>query len=411
MNTGVASQRFVTWLVAVDRHPAADRQAALGRLRVPSRRQPDRTPRRRPRSEDRRGDEARRSARPDRDAPRSHHGVSPVARRRARDRGGVEEAGRARTSRSPPRSNASAAVGIEHEHRAAPDHVRPDRRRRARRRRARRLPHRPVHDRCELAPDARSARIRRAPRSRRSSIPRRRATPRSTPCARWSSTESPSVTRPSYRSPISSRPRSRSCSTPPGRRVARCRRPRRSSKTCSTVPIRARCAPNEWSRRSRRLRTRRRRSPAESSLRRRQRWDPDLRTMETVITALRTLPLVQSATLDEMFAGISNEQALGTDVQRRLVPGIPPPTPVDLRRLQLDREQARGVPRRRRRRRIRSSSKVRPRSAPTSPTTHLVRARRTPHSTRSTRRSTRSPPAYAPTRSASRSRRGAPTCR
>lgn len=58
------------------------------------------------------------------------------------------------------------------------------------------------------------------------------------------------------------------------------------------------------------------------------RWDPDLRTMETVIGALRTLPLVQSATLDELFAGISNEQVLGTDVQRRLVPAVPPATPV-----------------------------------------------------------------------------------
>ena len=37
------------------------------------------------------------------------------------------------------------------------------------------------------------------------------------------------------------------------------------------------------------------------------RWNPDLKTMETIVAALRTLPLVQSATLDDLFATISNE--------------------------------------------------------------------------------------------------------
>jgi hypothetical protein len=59
-----------------------------------------------------------------------------------------------------------------------------------------------------------------------------------------------------------------------------------------------------------------------------ERWNPDLRTMETVTAAIRTLPLVQSATLDELFATISNEQAFGTTVQRRLAPAVPALTPV-----------------------------------------------------------------------------------
>ncbi|MDQ1382735.1 MAG: hypothetical protein QOG65_114 [Actinomycetota bacterium] len=59
-----------------------------------------------------------------------------------------------------------------------------------------------------------------------------------------------------------------------------------------------------------------------------QRWRPDLKTMNTVIDALRTLPLVQTVTLDEMFATISDEQALGASVQRRLVPAVAAPTPV-----------------------------------------------------------------------------------
>jgi hypothetical protein len=50
--------------------------------------------------------------------------------------------------------------------------------------------------------------------------------------------------------------------------------------------------------------------------------------MNTVIDALRTLPLVQTVTLDEMFATISDEQALGASVQRRLVPAVAAATPV-----------------------------------------------------------------------------------
>jgi Family of unknown function (DUF6049) len=65
------------------------------------------------------------------------------------------------------------------------------------------------------------------------------------------------------------------------------------------------------------------------------RWTPDLNTMETVVSALRSLPLVQSATLDDLFATISNEQALGTDVQRRLVPADPATTPVSAGEYQL----------------------------------------------------------------------------
>ena len=40
------------------------------------------------------------------------------------------------------------------------------------------------------------------------------------------------------------------------------------------------------------------------------------------------MPLVQSATLDDLFANVSNEQALGTNVQRRLAPTPPPAAPV-----------------------------------------------------------------------------------
>ena len=58
------------------------------------------------------------------------------------------------------------------------------------------------------------------------------------------------------------------------------------------------------------------------------RWSPDLTTMDTVVGALRSLPLVESATLDDLFATISNEQVLGTPVQRRLAPAVPAPTPV-----------------------------------------------------------------------------------
>jgi hypothetical protein len=59
-----------------------------------------------------------------------------------------------------------------------------------------------------------------------------------------------------------------------------------------------------------------------------ERWRPDLKTMNTVIDALRTLPLVQTVTLDGLFATISDEQALGASVQRRLVPAVAAPTPV-----------------------------------------------------------------------------------
>jgi len=59
------------------------------------------------------------------------------------------------------------------------------------------------------------------------------------------------------------------------------------------------------------------------------RWNPDLRTMSTVIDAVRTLPLVQSATLDDVLGTISNEQAIGDNVQRRLVPATPAAAPAD----------------------------------------------------------------------------------
>jgi hypothetical protein len=58
------------------------------------------------------------------------------------------------------------------------------------------------------------------------------------------------------------------------------------------------------------------------------RWSPDLNTMGIVVAAVRSLPLVQTATLDDLLTTISNEQALGTAVQRRLVPAVPAPTPV-----------------------------------------------------------------------------------
>jgi hypothetical protein len=58
------------------------------------------------------------------------------------------------------------------------------------------------------------------------------------------------------------------------------------------------------------------------------RWTPDLNTMATVVAAMRSLPLIQPATLDDLLATISNEQALGTAVQRRLVPTVPAPIPV-----------------------------------------------------------------------------------
>ncbi len=60
-----------------------------------------------------------------------------------------------------------------------------------------------------------------------------------------------------------------------------------------------------------------------------ERWNPDPRTMQTIFSALHTMPLVQSATLDDLFATVTNEQALGTTVQRRLAAGTPAPAPVD----------------------------------------------------------------------------------
>ena len=60
-------------------------------------------------------------------------------------------------------------------------------------------------------------------------------------------------------------------------------------------------------------------------------WFPDVTMMQIVIGALRTLPLVQPATLDDMFGsgGVSTEQSAGGDVQRRLTPAVPAPPPVD----------------------------------------------------------------------------------
>jgi hypothetical protein len=60
-------------------------------------------------------------------------------------------------------------------------------------------------------------------------------------------------------------------------------------------------------------------------------WSPDVRMMQIVIGALRTLPLVQPATLDDLFGsgGVSTEQSEGSDVQRRLMPAVPEPPPVD----------------------------------------------------------------------------------
>lgn len=58
------------------------------------------------------------------------------------------------------------------------------------------------------------------------------------------------------------------------------------------------------------------------------RWNPDVPTMQTIFAALRSLPLVQSATLDDLFSTISDEQALGTNVQRRLVSAPPASAPV-----------------------------------------------------------------------------------
>ena len=60
-------------------------------------------------------------------------------------------------------------------------------------------------------------------------------------------------------------------------------------------------------------------------------WIPDVSMMQTIIGALKTLPLVQPSTLDDLFGpnGVSTEQSLGNDVQRRLTPATTAPTPVD----------------------------------------------------------------------------------
>jgi hypothetical protein len=58
-------------------------------------------------------------------------------------------------------------------------------------------------------------------------------------------------------------------------------------------------------------------------------WRPDVKTMTTVLDALKTMPLVQTATLDDLFATISDELALGTPVERRLVPAVAAPAPVN----------------------------------------------------------------------------------
>jgi hypothetical protein len=59
-------------------------------------------------------------------------------------------------------------------------------------------------------------------------------------------------------------------------------------------------------------------------------WMPDVSMMRTIFDALRTLPLVQPATLDDLFnpGGVSTEQSDGSDVQRRLVAATPALTPV-----------------------------------------------------------------------------------
>jgi len=58
-------------------------------------------------------------------------------------------------------------------------------------------------------------------------------------------------------------------------------------------------------------------------------WVPDVAMMQTVIRALSTLPLVQPVTLDGLFASVSTELSDGSEVQRRLSPATPAPTPVD----------------------------------------------------------------------------------
>ncbi len=73
-------------------HAEPDRQEALGRVRRPSRRQPDHAPQRRRRPEGRRLDEDRRPARQDRDAARREPGPADVARAESGNRSGVAPA-------------------------------------------------------------------------------------------------------------------------------------------------------------------------------------------------------------------------------------------------------------------------------------------------------------------------------
>jgi hypothetical protein len=58
-------------------------------------------------------------------------------------------------------------------------------------------------------------------------------------------------------------------------------------------------------------------------------WFPDVTMMQTVIRALSSLPLVQPVTLDGLFASISTELSDGSEMQRRLAPATPAPTPAD----------------------------------------------------------------------------------
>ena len=89
----------------------------------------------------------------------------------------------------------------------------------------------------------------------------------------------------------------------PGRRFS-------SSTSCSTGrSTRARCGPSGSSPRWPRSRTHAvdrtgPRDRAAGAL-----WNPDLPTMETVFSALQSLPLVQSATLDDLFATVSTNRS------------------------------------------------------------------------------------------------------
>ena len=288
--------------------------------------------------------EARRAARPDRDAPRAHRRDSAVARRRARDGGGVEAA-RASTTRT----IAAAFARVRDRGRGRsttevlPATVRADRRRRARRGRARQLPARAVrdgHGALRRAFGANPARIRAVGVHR--SRPTSDAVGR-TRCARCSSTGS----------------RVRDAGAHPGdapvlaRAGVRARHDRAaSSRRVATAPFvedllqRTRSGRaarrNASSPRSPRSRTRRRRSRAESCIAPPRRWNPDLRddgdASSTRCARCRSCSRPPSTTCSRT---ISNEQALGADVQRRLVPATPAADTRRPRRIRLDRERAR----------------------------------------------------------------------